>query len=583
MTPQAVASAPRDQAPPRPAPQAAADGDFAQLVAGADPDKGASPAASDQAASDQNDPARAQDGGNIKAGSGADGAATPAAAAAAPASPPAIPAPASSRNPQKVGPTLPSDAASIASRQSPAASAAPATAPAALPGSADNPQQLWHHTGETAGSATVPPSPGSPADGAGADGNLAPTVAAPPSAAAASHGGSGPSGPAPTLAAAKTASAKTKNNGSVTGAALSAVVASTIVPALLPQTLRAAVAAATPTGGTQAATPPPLSVTPFVVAQVPGAGAAPNTARSGTPGTRGTAAPNAASAAGGTSLPADAAALNARVVAGAPNLVSQPDSALAGLWHHVGDTAPAATGLPAPGNAAGTAAAAGDPGNAAQDAAPGQIGAASHDGVAAAPQVVPGVDSAVSSDDLARDSDAAAPDGSAPSGAIAASLPGTASTPTASTAAPTANAAPPLPVVIPAVAQVAVNLAQAVQNGTDRIEIQLKPSNLGTIDVKLDLTRDGKITAAISADRADTLNLLRQNSGELQQALRDAGLQADSGSLSFNLRSDPQAFAQNATPTRRDIGTAATPSTAAAAQTASARSRYHAGTLDIEV
>ncbi|HTZ81367.1 MAG TPA: flagellar hook-length control protein FliK, partial [Stellaceae bacterium] len=66
-----------------------------------------------------------------------------------------------------------------------------------------------------------------------------------------------------------------------------------------------------------------------------------------------------------------------------------------------------------------------------------------------------------------------------------------------------------------------------------------------TVDVKLELTHDGRLTAVISADRSDTLMMLQRGSGELQQALRDAGVQADSGSLSFNLRGDGQSGGQN--------------------------------------
>jgi len=58
------------------------------------------------------------------------------------------------------------------------------------------------------------------------------------------------------------------------------------------------------------------------------------------------------------------------------------------------------------------------------------------------------------------------------------------------------------------------------------------------------MTHDGRLTAVISADRSDTMMLLQRGSGELQQALRDAGIQADSGSLSFNLRGDGQSSGQ---------------------------------------
>lgn len=130
-------------------------------------------------------------------------------------------------------------------------------------------------------------------------------------------------------------------------------------------------------------------------------------------------------------------------------------------------------------------------------------------------------------------------------------------TPNASSSAsqansPTPSTSPmPTALVRPALAalagdQVAVQLKQAIQNGTNQIQIQLKPESLGSIGVKLNVSHDGKLTAIISASRPDTLNLLKQDSSNLQQALRNAGFQADSGSLSFNLGSgDPQSFSQN--------------------------------------
>ena len=117
-------------------------------------------------------------------------------------------------------------------------------------------------------------------------------------------------------------------------------------------------------------------------------------------------------------------------------------------------------------------------------------------------------------------------------------------TPTPPPAVPVAQSSPPpndapatLPIIPHAVAeQVAINLHQAIKTGIDHIQIQLQPADLGTIDVKLNVNHDGRVTVVVSADRSDTLNLLQQDASGLTQALRDAGLQADNNSLSFNLR-----------------------------------------------
>jgi flagellar hook-length control protein FliK len=144
---------------------------------------------------------------------------------------------------------------------------------------------------------------------------------------------------------------------------------------------------------------------------------------------------------------------------------------------------------------------------------------------------------------------------------------------------------------VPVGEQVAINLKQALNADNNEIRIQLKPASLGTIDVKLNVGQDGRINAVISADRSDTLNMLKQDSGTLQQALRDAGLNADSSSLSFNLRGDGQAFAQswsqgggsgNGGGNRSAYASGANDALGGADAAAPAQ-RAHSGALNIEV
>jgi hypothetical protein len=86
------------------------------------------------------------------------------------------------------------------------------------------------------------------------------------------------------------------------------------------------------------------------------------------------------------------------------------------------------------------------------------------------------------------------------------------------------------------VVQVAAHVAQAAIDGQDRISIRLSPADLGRIDVKLDFGPDGRVQAVFAADRAQTVDLLQRDARDLERALQDAGLRADSGSLTFNLR-----------------------------------------------
>jgi flagellar hook-length control protein FliK len=132
--------------------------------------------------------------------------------------------------------------------------------------------------------------------------------------------------------------------------------------------------------------------------------------------------------------------------------------------------------------------------------------------------------------------------------------------------------------------QVAVSLRQAVNTGSDHIQIQLQPADLGAVEVKLSINHDGRVTVVVSADRSDTLNLLQQDAGSLAQALRDAGLQADSSNLSFNLRGgyqfNQQQGALAGAPPVDDLSAGGIEGIDTAPTTAL---RAHAGSLDIHV
>jgi flagellar hook-length control protein FliK len=108
-------------------------------------------------------------------------------------------------------------------------------------------------------------------------------------------------------------------------------------------------------------------------------------------------------------------------------------------------------------------------------------------------------------------------------------------------AAPAPKAPPPVPPRF-VTSQVAVQIQKALGEGGDRISIQLKPADLGRVEVRLDIGADGRVAAVITADRADTLDLLQRDARILQNSLQGAGLQADSNSLSFELKGQNHAF-----------------------------------------
>ncbi|MEH6527325.1 MAG: flagellar hook-length control protein FliK [Sneathiella sp.] len=101
----------------------------------------------------------------------------------------------------------------------------------------------------------------------------------------------------------------------------------------------------------------------------------------------------------------------------------------------------------------------------------------------------------------------------------------------------------------PATEQISLQISNAAKEGADRIKISLHPSELGRVDVKLEIGQDGRLIAAIAVDKQETLDLLQRDSRSLEKALQDAGFETGSGSLNFSLSKDgqeePMGFAGN--------------------------------------
>lgn len=89
--------------------------------------------------------------------------------------------------------------------------------------------------------------------------------------------------------------------------------------------------------------------------------------------------------------------------------------------------------------------------------------------------------------------------------------------------------------------QIKVNINKSVKAGLDRVTIQLRPDNLGRIEVKMELSQDGKVRAFVNVESKETLDLLQRDSRGLEKALQDAGLRTDSNNLHFALKSDQNA------------------------------------------
>lgn len=85
-------------------------------------------------------------------------------------------------------------------------------------------------------------------------------------------------------------------------------------------------------------------------------------------------------------------------------------------------------------------------------------------------------------------------------------------------------------------AQVASEIATHAGARKTRFEVRLDPAELGRVDVRLDIAHDGRVATRLIVERAETLDLLRNDARELSRTLEQAGFQLGQGGLSFQLK-----------------------------------------------
>jgi flagellar hook-length control protein FliK len=124
----------------------------------------------------------------------------------------------------------------------------------------------------------------------------------------------------------------------------------------------------------------------------------------------------------------------------------------------------------------------------------------------------------------------------------------------------------------PAAAQVAREIVRRFDGGATSFELRLDPPELGRVEVRMEVSRDHRVTAVIAADTPQALTELARHARDLEQQLQSAGLELSDQGLSFDLRqgatggetedagnaaharSGEEATAEPAQPTARPIG-----------------------------
>ncbi|MES1199352.1 MAG: flagellar hook-length control protein FliK, partial [Pseudomonadota bacterium] len=97
----------------------------------------------------------------------------------------------------------------------------------------------------------------------------------------------------------------------------------------------------------------------------------------------------------------------------------------------------------------------------------------------------------------------------------------------------------------PIASQVGHEIVKRFNGETTRFQMRLDPPELGRIDVRLDVSRDHRVTAVISADNPQALSDLSRATRDLQQALQSAGLELADNGLSFDLKDQSSGFSAN--------------------------------------
>ena len=131
---------------------------------------------------------------------------------------------------------------------------------------------------------------------------------------------------------------------------------------------------------------------------------------------------------------------------------------------------------------------------------------------------------------------------------------------------------------------IALTVAAKAHDGDHQFDIRLDPPELGSIAVHLSIGANGQAIAHLTADKPQTLQLLQNDSGNLQSALKDAGLNLANNGLNFSLRGDQrqagQPFQRGSSRGRAlSVNAVASPADSAPATLSS----YAPGALDITV
>lgn len=130
---------------------------------------------------------------------------------------------------------------------------------------------------------------------------------------------------------------------------------------------------------------------------------------------------------------------------------------------------------------------------------------------------------------------------------------------------------------------IAITIAAKAQGGDHHFDIRLDPPELGSIAVHLTVNHSGQAVAHLTADKPETLQLLQNDSSNLQSALKDAGLNLANNGLNFSLRGDQRQAGQSFQRSNSRARNLSVSAVAAPTPTSAPISSYAPGALDITI
>jgi flagellar hook-length control protein FliK len=94
---------------------------------------------------------------------------------------------------------------------------------------------------------------------------------------------------------------------------------------------------------------------------------------------------------------------------------------------------------------------------------------------------------------------------------------------------------------------VPIEIGMKALAGSRSFDIRLDPAELGRVDVKLEVSDKGEVSARLVVDRVETLHMLQRDSRTLERAFEQAGLKPSDAGVDISLRdpADQSGFRQN--------------------------------------